>query len=213
MSIFEWMHRLLPWSSVVGPLWIGPLTSGLLLSTALLCVIYAWQVRRSPPTYRGALQRFYYSQTCLLLALGLDKQWGLLDRLTSYYRSWALNQGWYSTRHAFQVDVIVGILLVSVLLLGVACWCFRIILRHQWLPLVGALGLLAYVAIRAVSLHDVDALLADRVWGVRRDWLFELGGSLFLFCALILAFSVQQRSSNRWRRLGSSMSHRHVSSA
>lgn len=204
MSISEWIHRLLSWSSMAGPLWIGPLTSGLLLSMALLCLVYAWQVRRSLPTYRGSLQRFYYSQACLLLALGLDKQWGLLDRLTGYYRSWALNGGWYSTRHAFQVDIIVGILLVSVLLLGVACWCFRPILRHQWLPLVGALGLLAYVAIRAVSLHDVDALLADRLWGLRRDWLFELGGSLFLLCALTLAFSVQQRSSNRRRRLVSS---------
>lgn len=204
MSIAEFLHRVLPWSSVVGPLWIGPLTSGLLLSMALLCLVYAWQVRRSPATYRGSLQRFYYSQAFLLCALGLDRQWGLLDWLTRYCRLWAMNEGWYYTRQAFQLDVIVGILLASVLLLGLACWCFRPILRHHWLPLVGALGLLTYVAIRAISLHDVDALLAARVWGVQRDWLLELGGSLFLFCALTLAFSAQQRSSRRWRRSGSS---------
>lgn len=200
MSILEWMHRLLPWPRVGGPLWMEPLTSGLLLSMALLCLLYAWRVRQSPLIYRGLLQRFYYSQAGLLLALGLDKHWGLLDQLTSYCRLWAIDEGWYYTRHAFQLDVIIGILLTSLLLLGLAGWWFRPILRQQWLPLVGALGLLAYVAIRAVSLHDVDALLANRVWGLPRDWLFELGGSLFLFCALTLAFAAQQRSSKRWRR-------------
>ena len=45
----------------------------------------------------------------------------------------------------------------------------------------------------------LNALLAARVWGLRRDWLVELGGSLFLLCALTLAFSVQQRRSRHWR--------------
>lgn len=176
-----------------------PFTSGLLLSTALLSLLYAWQARRSPATYRRPLQLFYYSQACLLLFLSLDKQWGLLHRLTSYSRIIAMRDGWYYSRHSLQVELIVVMIVAGLLLLGVASWCFRAILRQQWLPLLSAIGLLTYVVIRAISLHDIDALLAARVWGLRRDWLVELGGSLFLLCALTLAFSVQQRRSRHWR--------------
>lgn len=195
MSIFEFIQRTLPWSRMTGPLTLTPLTSGLLLSLALLSGVYGWQVRHSPR--RRALQRFYYSQALLLLTLGLDKQWGLLDQLTSYNRMRALRDGWYSTRHTFQLDLIIGILLASLLLFGVACWCFRTILRYHWLPLVGALGLLAFVTVRAVSFHNVDSLMADRIWGVRLDGLYELGSGLFLLGTLTLAFFAQQKRDQR----------------
>lgn len=193
MSISEFIHRLLPWSTLRNPLWIAPITTGLFVGMALLCVVYAWQSSRRTSAYRGVLQLFYYSQALLLLGLGLDKQLGLLSWLTSYSRLVAMRDGWYYTRRSFQLDLIIGATIAGVLLLGVACWCFRAILRLHWLPLVSAVGLLTYVAIRAVSLHDVDALLADRVWGVRWDWLCEVGGSVFLFCTLTGAFVTQRR--------------------
>lgn len=193
MSIFEFIHRLLPWATLRNPLWNAPITTVLFVGMALLCIIYGWQSSQRTWAHRGPLQLFYYGQALLLLGLGLDKQLGLLPWLTSYSRLMAMRDGWYYTRRSFQLDLIIGATIAGLLLLGVACWCFRAILRFHWLPLVSAVGLLTYVAIRAVSLHDVDAVLADRVWGVRWDWLCEVGGSVFLFCTLTGAFMTQRR--------------------
>lgn len=193
MSIFEFMHRLLPWTSLVTPTRVDALTSGLLLLMTILCLLYTWQVRQRASVHQRSLQRFYATQALLLLGLSMDKQWGVLAWLTNYSRFWAMREGWYYSRRPLQFDLIVGIIGAGLLLFGLACWYFRAILRQHWLPLLGAIGLLTYVAVRAVSLHAVDAMLADRVLGVRLDLLLELGGGIFLFCMLNLAFYWQQR--------------------
>lgn len=184
---------MLPWSTLRNPFWVASITTAFFVSMALLCVIYGWQSGQRAVAHRWSLQRFYYSQALLLVGLGIDKQVGLLNWLTSYSRLIAMRDGWYYTRRPFQLELIIGFTIAGLLLLGVAGWCFRTILYTHWLPLVSAIGLLMYVAIRAVSLHDVDALLAARVWGMRWDTLGEIGGSLFLFCTLTLAFGMQRR--------------------
>ena len=193
MSIFEFMQRVLPWSTLRNPLWGAPLTTALFISMALLCLVYGWQSSQRTSIHRRPLQLFYYSQALLLVALGVDKQIGLLNWLTGYSRLVALRDGWYYTRRPFQLEIIVGFTIAGLLLLVMAGWYFRAILPIHWLPLLGAVGLLTYVAIRAVSFHDVDALLATRVWGIRRDWLYEVGGSVFQFGALTLSFMIQRR--------------------
>lgn len=193
MSIFEFMHRVLPWSTLRNPFWIASMTTGLFGGMALFCVVYGWQSSQRAPVQREILQRFYYSQALLLIGLGLDRQMGLLNWLTSYSRLIAMRDGWYYTRRAFQLELILGCTIAGLLFLGITCWWFRTILHTHWLPLVGAVGLLTYVAIRAVSLHDVDALLATRVWGLRWDTLCEVGGSIFLFCTLTGVFVTQRK--------------------
>lgn len=196
ISIFEFMQRVLPWSTLRTPFWITLITTAIFVSMAIFCMIYGWQSRQRAPVHRGSLQLFYYSQALLLVGLGIDKQVGLLNWLTGYSRLIAMRDGWYYTRRPFQLDLIIGLTIAGLLLLAVACWSFRAILHTHWLSLVGAVGLLTYVAIRAVSFHDVDALLAARVWGLRWDWLCEVGGSVFLFGALTLAFMMQRRSTS-----------------
>ena len=45
--------------------------------------------------------------------------------------------------------------------------------RVDWLPLLGLLYLLAFVLLRATSLHQMDALINLAPAGVRLNWLLE----------------------------------------
>lgn len=163
----------------------------------MLCVSYALRLHYSTSAQRRQLQVFYGGQALLLLLLGLNREWGLLNTLTSYSRLTAMREGWYNLRRLAQVDLIIGLGVAALLMLLLAGWCFRPILRQQWLPLLLAIGLLTYVAIRTVSLHAVDAIILDRVLGIPWDWLIELSGSALLVGALTLAFYRQQRAGQR----------------
>jgi len=161
---------------------------------ALLCFSYVLRLHYSAPIQRRQLQAFYGGQALLLLLLGLNREWGLLNILTSYSRLTAMRAGWYNTRRLAQFDLIVGLGVAALLVLLLTAWYFRPILWRHWLPLVVATGLLTYVAIRTVSLHAVDAIILDRVLGVPWDWIIELSGIVLLIGALTVAFCRQQRA-------------------
>lgn len=172
--------------------WIKPATVAVAWAGALLCCGYVVRLWHHAPGQRRLLQAFYSGQTLLLLLLGLNRQWELLNAFTSYSRLLAMREGWYNTRRLAQFDLIVGLGVVALLLLLLTAWGFRAILRDHWLPLATATGLLTYVAIRTVSLHAVDAIILDRVRGVPLDWLFELSGICALIGSLTFAFNQQQ---------------------
>ncbi|MCE7988821.1 MAG: hypothetical protein DYG89_47305 [Caldilinea sp. CFX5] len=177
--------------------WVQPATVMLALGGALLCLSYGMRLRHSShhssSGQRGSLQSFYGGQALFLLLLGINREWGLLTALTAYSRLIAIREGWYNTRRLAQFDLIVGLGVAALLVLLLAGWYFRPILRQHWLPLVAAIGLLTYVAIRTISLHAVDALILDQVLGIPWDWLIELGGTALLVATLTLAFYRQQR--------------------
>jgi hypothetical protein len=172
--------------------WVQPTTVAVALGGALLCSLYGFRLRHSAPGQRWPLQAFYGGQALLLLLLGVNREWGLLNALTSYSRLMAMREGWYNVRRLAQVDLIVGLGVAALLILLLAVWCFRAILSRHWLPLVVAIGLLTYVAIRTVSLHAVDTIILDRVLSIPWDWLIELSGIVLLIGTLTLAFCRQQ---------------------
>jgi len=192
IKIFDQLNFALRLPGVNNAAWSKAFMVSAFLSAASLCILYAYLLQRSAATQRRLLQRFYGGQALLLLGLALNKQTDFLNRLTTAGRIMALREGWYAGRNAVQFDMLVGIAIAGLLLLVLIGWYFRPILRHHWLPLMSAIGLLSYVAMRAISLHAVDAIIAQRVLGLRWDWLFEVGGLFFLMSALALSFE--------WRR-------------
>lgn len=158
---------------------------------ALLCCFYIVWLDQRASGQRRRLQAFYSGQTVLLLLLGMNRHWDLLNALTSYSRLMAMREGWYNTRRLAQFDLIVGLGVVALLLLLLTAWGFRTILRNHWLPLVAAIGLLTYIGVRTVSLHAVDAIILDRMLGVPLDWIIELVGVCLLISALTVAYRQQ----------------------
>jgi hypothetical protein len=53
------------------------------------------------------------------------------------------------------------------------------------LAVAGALWLLTYIAIRAVSFHPVDVLANTRVLGFRWSWILEFTGILVVILAAL----------------------------
>lgn len=174
--------------------WVQPATVAVALGGALLCLRYGFRLRHSTSGQRQPLQAFYGGQALFLLLLGVNREWGLLNALTSYSRLTAMRAGWYNTRRLAQFNLILGLGVAALLVLLLTAWYFRPILRQHWLPLLTAIGLLTYVAIRTVSLHAVDAIILDRVLGIPWDWLIELSGIVLLVGTLTLAFYRQQRA-------------------
>lgn len=170
----------------------------------MLCLRYAFWSSHSAPAQRHLYQQFYGGHMVLLLILAMNKQLGFLIALTSYSRLTAIREGWYNTRRLAQLDLIWGLGAAAFFLLVLIGWHFRPILRQHWLPLVTAMGLLTYVAIRTVSYHAVDAIILDRVLGVPWDWLFELTGLCLLIGALTFAFYRQQGKASQEKYHGES---------
>jgi hypothetical protein len=113
---------------------------------------------------------------CSFTFLCINKQLDLQSAMTEAFRQLAHAQGWYGERRAYQRMFIKALLVSS----GVAAIA---ITRLTWsLPCsvklagLGFCFVLGYVLIRAVSFHDVDALIGMKLLTVRVNWLLELAG-------------------------------------
>jgi hypothetical protein len=111
----------------------------------------------------------------MLLLLGINKQLDLQSLLTELGRIAARDQGWYEGRRAVQVAFI--LLLVAAGAWGLrALWLFsRGHLAQLRLALIGALGLVCFVAIRAASFHHVDLLIGTEIAGIDLNAWLENG--------------------------------------
>jgi len=134
-----------------------------------LAAVAGWRERSSPDRDRLQLWPLYWWLTsALLIAVGVAHLGGLGDYLVGLGREQARSAGWYDARRKFQAA---GVLIFS------WAWFMTVLLaiwrvpprRRRYLPSAIAVGtLLAFVAVRAVSLHQIDSLLYRRdVFGVR----------------------------------------------
>jgi hypothetical protein len=203
----EIFHRINSyfWQPSIGdPPWITTLIVYLYWCAALLCFVHAVRLWRHtstpipdqvPSAKRERLYLVYGLQATLIFLLGVGKQTNLGNRITSFGRMWASAHGWYSFRHPVQEDLITSILIGGGLLLVTTGWLLRHTFYRHGPLILGVMGLLTYTAIRMVSLHDVDSLIYSRVYGIRWDWIFELGALLFINGALVVAFPRRQRKA------------------
>jgi hypothetical protein len=165
------------WSPGIG----DPTFAGWL--TVALYAVAAWQCYRAtrPSSVLPRSERMLWLTVALgLLALGINKQLDLQSAFTEIGRIAAHQQGWYERRHEVQRQFTIAVAAAaaaSVLLL--AGFARRAPLPTM-LALVGSILLLAFVVIRAASFHHVDLLLADAVFGLKLNWVLEIGGILII---------------------------------
>jgi len=119
----------------------------------------------------------------LLLALGINKQLDLQSAFTEIGRVVASAQGWYERRwivQAFFVGLVAGCALMTAVGL-------LVVLRRAPAPallaLLGTAFVLTFVVIRAASFHHVDVLIGSRLFGLRWNWILEIGGILIVLLA------------------------------
>ncbi len=155
----------------------GALRVAAYMAVAVLAGVWWWRERRWIERHDVDWWPRYWLLTALLLAvLGVGRSSALGDLISDIGREQARAGGWYDTRRTVQLVVVVGVAVVWVA--GVALAILRIPpRRRRYLPHVIAVsGIVAFAAIRLVSLHQIDSVLyRTDVGGIRVVALVELG--------------------------------------
>lgn len=191
--------------------------SDLLDSSTTRVVVYAiaallavwWGVRERRALSRRRVDwwpRYWFISAVLLAVLAVARASALGDVLGDLGRDQARSSGWYDTRRTVQALVVVAV--AAVWAVGVFIAVLRVPpRRRRYLPHVVALSaIIAFAAIRLVSLHHIDTLLYRRdIASVRVVAIVELtlvAGSVALM-VLTARITRTQSPTTITRRTGS----------
>jgi hypothetical protein len=114
--------------------------------------------------------------TAAFLALGITKLLGLETALTETSRLVARSQGWYSQRQLVQIAFIVVVAVICVIALIIIARWARKASAATFLALTSSIFCVGYVLVRAASFHHVDGIIYTQVFGLRLNWIMEIGG-------------------------------------
>ncbi len=168
-------------------------------AAAVAAVVAGWREHRRADDDAGAWPAFWFAAAAVfgLLAVGRATEVGEL--VSRFGRRLAHTEGWYDRRRGPQELVIAAVTGLSLLGVVVAfAWVGPERRRRHLSTALVVFGLVAYAAVRMVSLHDVDALLRHReVGGLTLGAGAELAG-IVLAIALALWPAVGGPSVTRW---------------
>jgi hypothetical protein len=170
---------------------------GAYLATAGICV---WAWRRELPYKtldRAAIWPLLWLLTAVLLvSFGLARAIGAPELITEFGRAEAREAGAYDSRRGFQAAAVVGIAAAWMLAVFVAVWRIPE-RRRRYLPtLIIVMAIVAFAAIRVISLHHLDQVLYNRpLFGVRGVIFVELG----LLTLLAASAAIRSRISAHLR--------------
>lgn len=152
---------------------------------------------REDPDDSVTWRPFWPMTAAVLLTMAVGRAGGIAEWIADQFRDEAHAAGWYDARRPVQGAVVLsvgGAWAISVL---TACWRIPE-RRRRYLPMVVAvLTLSAYVAVRMVSLHQIDGLLyrrdvLDLRVGALAEYLLVIGTGL---CTLTSTRKARRRST------------------
>jgi hypothetical protein len=180
------------WKPGIGdPTPVGWITVALYFTAAVLAGVIL-QVRKQD--LGRAERRLWQVLLVGLVGLGFNKQLDLQSALTELGRLMAYGEGWYPYRHKVQRAFILGVGLAAI---GMSVLMLSVMRRTPpatRVVVLGACALLAFVLIRASSFHHVDLFIRATFWGIRGNWLIEVGGLLVIIAGSLWRLLVPSRS-------------------
>ena len=165
--------------------WGWLVVAGYLAAAAIAVGAGLLQHRRSEAPRR--LEWFWYGLAVALLALAINKQLDLQSYGTEFGARRAVQGDWYGERQFVQTWFIRGVFGGGVVVALALLLLLRRSSPQHWLASAGVVALLAFIAIRASSFHDVDILLRDRVGEIPLNTALEGGGILVIAIAALWA--------------------------
>jgi hypothetical protein len=132
------------------------------------------------PAGRRRERLFWAAAAVAMLALGVNKQLDLQRDLGRIVREAAWGGGWYDQRRAFQAWFIESSSLAGLAAAAALLVAYRRAPWPHWIAILGTVGLIAYVVVRAASFHYVDVLLVQRAGSLRLSTALELLGTAFV---------------------------------
>lgn len=164
------------WSPGIGdPTFGGWLTVALYLSGSVSCWITARQISAIEPEVLSE-RRAWLNIAVMFFLLGINKQLDLQSALTEVGRILAHSEGWYRERRLVQAGFIVVVALASLSALTTLLIWARHAPSPTWLGLLGTVSVFCFVLIRASSFHHIDRFLGTQIFGLRWNWVLEMGG-------------------------------------
>lgn len=154
------------------------------LFTARLCHWTSARWKLHPMDLSSRIYLLWRFGAILMLFLGITGFLNLQNLFTQCARQLSQAQGWYDCRSHFQLSVIYCCGAISLCGFFSILFLFRKVIIEKFLALFGMAFLCGFVAIRAVSYHDVDSFLRQQWIGVDYGWIFEFAG---IFCIAIAA--------------------------
>ncbi|HEX5219291.1 MAG TPA: hypothetical protein VFZ59_06960 [Verrucomicrobiae bacterium] len=121
----------------------------------------------------------------VMAALCINKQLDLQSLLTDIGRIIFRQEGWYERRREFQKLFVVAVIVGAGFFGCWFAWRFREFWTRHKLLTGGALFLMTFIVVRAISFHHFDVFIRSEVLGVRLNWVFELTGILLITLAAI----------------------------
>jgi hypothetical protein len=157
------------------------------LAVGLAAFVAAWRAGRGRSAIVVPL--FWCVCAVLLMVLAISREIDLANRIANEGRHIFRVEGWYPDRRPVQRWAILGILAMSSVVGAAGC---AVIIWRRWpqllLGFVAIVVLGTFLAVRTVSLHDIDALLYRRSFEqVQYNAIFELGATAFVGLAAVLA--------------------------
>jgi hypothetical protein len=118
---------------------------------------------------------YWFLSAIMLVTMGVARAGALGDLVSEIGRDQARSSGWYESRRTLQAAAVVVVAIVWAIGVLVAIWRVPP-RRRRYLPHVLALStVIAFAAVRIVSLHHVDTVLYRRdIGGVRIVAIAEL---------------------------------------
>jgi len=112
----------------------------------------------------------------ILLFLAINKQLDLQSWFAHLGRQHALNHGWYDDRRLYQNAFIVTIVVLVPLFFVFYIQTLRDRWRDFLVSMIGMAFLLVFVLMRASAFHNTDILIGMTYFGIKLNWILELGG-------------------------------------
>lgn len=168
----------LGWKPAIGdPNVMGWLTVAAYALAAVLCFIVAGRIRTPDGDSQARrTRRMWIGVGIFMSFLCLNKQLDLQTLLTKIGRAVAMQGGWYDNRRIVQFLFVMAIVAVGITVFVVIVRKTRSILKERKLLLFGLCFLICFIIVRASSFHHVGVFLATGIWGIRMNWVLELGG-------------------------------------
>jgi hypothetical protein len=164
------------------------------LGSWVTAALYVWGAQSCRATAIrlkiGLLETRVWTAIAVLLAvIGVSDMLQLEPAITNFGRSIAFDEGWYWHRRGIQIALTeIGAATTVVFCLGLL-FSARCTSLECAIALACAAMIVGYIFVRAVSLHQIDALLLRTTFGFRWNRIPELAGSV-----IILLSSLSRRS-------------------
>lgn len=174
-------YHVFHWSPGIGDPTIGGWVT---VALYFFAMISCWRTSITLVRRHGSSEhRIWLAIALLFLFLGINKQLDLQSALTEIGRMIAFDEGWYGQRRSVQAFFILFVIVSCTLTaLTLVLLAYRAPIP-TWFALIGITFVLGFVVIRSASFHHVDLLIGRRVFGLRWNWVLEMGGILIVLIA------------------------------